>query len=49
MDDYDTKTYPEGEWNYVLGGVETIDREFGFGLDAITHHITVRRCRLTQG
>jgi len=38
--DHDTKTYPEGEWEYVLGGLETIDREFGFGLDDLTHHIT---------
>jgi fatty acid desaturase len=38
--DHDTKTYPEGEWEYVLGGLETIDREFGYGVDNITHHIT---------
>ena len=38
--DHDTKTYPEGEWEYVLGGLETIDREFGYGVDELTHHIT---------
>ena len=38
--DYDTKTYEEGEWEYVLGGLETIDREFGYGVDELTHHIT---------
>jgi omega-3 fatty acid desaturase (delta-15 desaturase) len=38
--DHDTKTYPEREWEYVLGGLETIDREFGYGIDDITHHIT---------
>ena len=38
--DEDTKTYEEGEWEYVLGGLETIDREFGFGVDEMTHHIT---------
>ena len=30
----------EGEWEYVLGGLETIDREFGYGVDELTHHIT---------
>ena len=38
--DEDTKTYGEEEWEYVLGGLETIDREFGFGVDELTHHIT---------
>ena len=38
--DHDTKTYQEGEWEYVLGGLETIDREFGYGVDEATHHIT---------
>ena len=38
--DYDTKAYGEGEWEYVLGGLETIDREFGHGVDELTHHIT---------
>lgn len=38
--DHDTKAYPEGEWEYVLGGLQTIDREFGYGVDEITHHIT---------
>ena len=38
--DYDTKAYDENEWEYVLGGLETIDREFGYGVDELTHHIT---------
>ncbi len=38
--DEDTETYPEGDWEYVLGGLQTIDRTFGFGIDRTTHHIT---------
>ena len=38
--DEDTETYSETEWEYVLGGLQTIDRTFGFGVDRITHHIT---------
>jgi fatty acid desaturase len=38
--DEDTETYAEGEWEYVLGGLQTIDREFGLGIDRATHHIT---------
>ena len=36
----DTEDVAEGEWEYVLGGLQTIDREFGFGVDEATHHIT---------
>ena len=38
--DHDTETFEEGEWEYVLGGAETIDREFGLGIDKVTHNIT---------
>jgi fatty acid desaturase len=31
--DEDTKVYAEGEWSYVMGALETIDREYGMGID----------------
>jgi len=36
----ETETFEDGEWNYVLGALETVDRRFGYGVDHLTHHIT---------
>ena len=36
----ETEVYEEGEWNYVKGACQTIDREFGGFVDAVTHRIT---------
>ena len=33
--DEDTRVYEEGEWGYVKGAVETIDREYGMGIDGM--------------
>jgi len=38
--DVDTRTYEGEDWDYVKGGLQTIDREFGYGVDQVTHHIT---------
>nr|AQX92138.1 Om [Nannochloropsis oceanica] len=38
--DEDTKVYAEGEWNYIKGALETIDREYGMGIDDLSHNIT---------
>eukprot|EP00640_Fibrocapsa_japonica_P000112 CAMPEP_0113934398 /NCGR_PEP_ID=MMETSP1339-20121228/1733_1 /TAXON_ID=94617 /ORGANISM="Fibrocapsa japonica" /LENGTH=377 /DNA_ID=CAMNT_0000936189 /DNA_START=264 /DNA_END=1397 /DNA_ORIENTATION=+ /assembly_acc=CAM_ASM_000762 len=35
-----TVSYPEGQWSFVHAAFETVDRKFGFGLDALHHHIT---------
>jgi len=36
----DVQVFEDGEWNYVKGSLETVDRKYGFGLDSIMHHIT---------
>lgn len=28
------------DWSFLIGGLETVDRTFGFGIDALHHHIT---------
>ncbi|KAJ3208204.1 hypothetical protein HK099_000105, partial [Clydaea vesicula] len=32
--------YNDNDWDFMKGAVETIDRNFGFGLDDLTHNIT---------
>lgn len=35
-----TKVYTDESWDYVKGGLETVDRVMGWGLDAVTLYIT---------
>lgn len=36
--DDDSEVFEDGTWTYVKGAMQTIDREFGYGLDFILHH-----------
>jgi acyl-lipid omega-3 desaturase len=38
--DHNTLVYTDNDWNFVTAAFETVDRKFGFGIDAIHHHIT---------
>lgn len=38
--DEDTLVFENGEWNYVKGALQTIDRVYGMGIDELTHNIT---------
>uniref|UniRef100_A0A915ERN7 Fatty acid desaturase domain-containing protein n=1 Tax=Ditylenchus dipsaci TaxID=166011 RepID=A0A915ERN7_9BILA len=38
--DEEVEVYEEGNWDFVKGQVQTIDRQYGFGIDQILHHIT---------
>ena len=38
--DHDTVVYDDRDWQFVLAAFQTIDRKFGFGIDALHHHIT---------
>jgi hypothetical protein len=36
----DAKVYKEGAWNFLDGGLETVDRKMGWGVDWLHHRIT---------
>jgi omega-3 fatty acid desaturase (delta-15 desaturase) len=36
----DTLVYDDHDWKFVEGGFETVDRQFGLGIDQLSHHIT---------
>lgn len=38
--DHKTLVYIDEDWSFVTAAFETVDRTFGFGIDAIHHHIT---------
>jgi acyl-lipid omega-3 desaturase len=38
--DHSTLVFDDADWNFVYSAFETIDRKFGFGIDALHHHIT---------
>jgi len=38
--DEEIEVYESGNWHYVKGQMQTIDREYGFGIDSLLHHIT---------
>jgi omega-3 fatty acid desaturase (delta-15 desaturase) len=35
-----TKVYTDADWAFVKGGLETVDRTYGLGIDAFHHHIS---------
>lgn len=37
---HDTMVYDDSQWSFVEAAFETVDRKFGFGIDALHHHIT---------
>ena len=41
----DIEVYEPASWQYVKGATQTIDREYGFGIDSLLYHITRRSCR----
>jgi hypothetical protein len=38
--DEEIEVYEDGNWTYVKGQSQTIDRKYGFGIDTLMHHIT---------
>ncbi|KAH7695664.1 Fatty acid desaturase family protein, partial [Aphelenchoides avenae] len=38
--DDDTEVYEDGTWTFVRGQLQTIDREYGMGVDTVLHHVT---------
>jgi omega-3 fatty acid desaturase (delta-15 desaturase) len=38
--DHKTLVYTDEDWSFVTAAFETVDRTFGFGIDAMHHHIT---------
>lgn len=38
--DHETLVYGDADWKFVNAAFETVDRTFGFGIDAMHHHIT---------
>jgi acyl-lipid omega-3 desaturase len=35
-----TLVYDESDWKFVDAAFETVDRQYGFGIDTLHHHIT---------
>lgn len=38
--DHDTLVYDDNDWAYTMAAFETVDRQFGYGIDKLHHHIT---------
>ena len=38
--DHKTQVYGDEDWTFVTAAFETVDRTYGYGIDAIHHHIT---------
>lgn len=38
--DHDTVVFDNRDWQFVLAAFQSIDRKFGYGIDAMHHHIT---------
>lgn len=34
------QVYADGAWNYLDGALETVDRKYGWPIDALHHHIS---------
>lgn len=36
----ETVAYSDSDWRFVMAAFETVDRQFGYGIDTLSHHIT---------